>query len=948
MFFMDHSHAVLGTALLGKYSGTLIIMSVFIAILSSFTAFGTSERQYNSSQKSHKIAWNLFGAVSMGLGIWAMNFIGMLALSLPIPITYNVLGTLLSVIPAICACSVVLWIMTQQEYSIKRLVLAGVLLGAGIGLMHYIGIAAIRVNAEMVHNMFSFYVSFLVATLLAIMALKVSQDGVKYTQYQIITKRHVVSAIVMGIASSAMHYIAMASVNFYPQAESHALSGMSSSALAILIVSVVFVILLFAIAVPSFLRYKKVTERLDDNLKRLSIALSAANQGWYDFNPQTEIVYVSDSYARLLGHEPEEFDANISQWKENVHPDDIAKTAGVSEEILRLDGPLVHEYRRKTKSGEWIWLKSVSEVVERGENNKPLRVIGIQTDITESKKQQDILEKMAHYDGLTQLPNRALFAIRFSEAAEQCKENGTLLAICFLDLDNFKPVNDDFGHDIGDQLLIAVAERITSHLREHDTVSRQGGDEFTLLLRDFESFEECEIMLKRIQESLARPYLINDYSHHISASIGVTLYPQDAADIDTLIRHADQAMYQAKISGRNCYHLFDISDTRRTIEKQSQLAEIEAALSKNEFNLYYQPKVDMAAGNVFGAEALVRWNHPDKGLLSPETFLPVMEGTDLEIKFGNWIINDALRQLDEWQQLGVKLEVSVNISSHHIQSESFLAQLDSALSAWPKVDSSCLQIEILESSALGDLSAVSNVIKICRDVLGLPVALDDFGTSYSSLTHLRSLPARVIKIDQSFVRDMLEDPSDYAIIEGVIALASSFNREVIAEGVETVAQGEMLILMGCNIAQGYCIARPMSAYDIPAWLEHYQVNQQWVSIATRDWSDKQKRLKLFELGVTSWHKRFMKNIQGSSDDIDYWPIMEKRKCSCGLWIKREKQAEEFDISWLNGLDEAHNKLHELAGELKNHYLKAGTEQLSLGIESFNKAYDSINLILAEQ
>ncbi|NOQ93347.1 MAG: EAL domain-containing protein [Methylophaga sp.] len=949
MFFRDHSHIVSGTALSESYSFTLIIISILIAVLSSFTAFGTAERQYNSLRKSHKIAWNLFGAASMGLGIWAMHFIGMLALSLPVPIFYDVATTIISIIPVICACSIVLWMMAQQKYNIRRLVLGGMLLSSGIGLMHYIGMAGMRMNAVMVHDLSIFYLSLLVAIILAMVALRVSQQAAKYTHYQFITKRQITGAAVMGVATSAMHYIAMASVNFYPHQYEHDLSGISSSTLTSFVVGVAFLILSIAIAVPYFLRYKKMLGALGENVTRLSFALSAANQGWFDLNPQTGEVSVSDSYARLLGYTPEEFEPSIAGWRSSIHPEDLEPTVEAAKKNLRIDGALEYEYRRRTKQGSWLWLRSRGEVVEWDKENKPVRLIGIQTDITQRKEQQKELEKMAHYDVLTQLPNRTLFARRFAIAVEQSKANKSFLAICFLDLDNFKPVNDNYGHDVGDQLLIDVAARIRSHLRSEDTVSRQGGDEFTLLLSNLDSFEECERMLERIQASLAEPYLINNYPHKISASIGVTLYPNDNSDIDTLIRHADQAMYQAKISGRSRYHLFDVLDVQRTIEKQSQLTRIETALANNEFCLYYQPKVNMATGEVFGAEALVRWIHPEKGLLSPDEFLPVMEGSDLEIRFGNWVINQALQQLDEWQNTGLKLEVSINISSDHIQSELFLAQLDSALATWPKVDSHDLQIEILESSALSDLDAVSNVIHICRDVLGVSVALDDFGTSYSSLTHLRSLPAGIIKIDQSFVRDMLEDPSDCAIIEGVIALANSFNRKVIAEGVETIEQGEMLLLMGCNVAQGYYIAKPMPASEIPTWLNDYQVNQQWLAIGCRkELSEKQKRLKLFDLTVSSWHKRFLNNLKGTTDEIDYWPIMEKRKCPCGLWIRRETQVGLFDPMWLERLGDYHQQMHDLANELKKLYLNGKLELIEVKIETLTSIFEQLKDSVAEQ
>ncbi|SQD78523.1 bifunctional diguanylate cyclase/phosphodiesterase [Moritella yayanosii] len=452
-----------------------------------------------------------------------------------------------------------------------------------------------------------------------------------------------------------------------------------------------------------------------------------------------------------------------------------------------------------------------------------LSVIAIERYLSDKK-----LEMMAHYDMLTKLPNRSLLADRFKSGIAHSHRTNTMLGVCFLDLDNFKPVNDSYGHDVGDQLLIAVAQRLKANIRDEDTASRQGGDEFVLLLGDIESLEHCDEILQRINYFLAQPYIIAGHTFNISVSIGVTLYPDDDADLDTLLRHADYSMYQAKLTGKNRFHLFNPERDQQTIQKHQQLDEIKQALSNNEFALYYQPKINMKTGKVFGAEALIRWFHPEKGLIPPLDFLPIIEGTELENQIGDWVINQALKQIVEWQKQGIFMEVSVNIASYHLLSAEFLTLLESALASHPSLNAKYLQLEILESSALGDLNTIRNILDTCRDVFGVNIALDDFGTGYSSLTHLKNLPANTIKIDQNFVKNMLDDPDDYAIIKGVLALADSFNREVIAEGVETTEHGLMLLAMGCYAAQGYGIARPMPAADIPNWLHNYIPNQQWL------------------------------------------------------------------------------------------------------------------------
>jgi len=603
------------------------------------------------------------------------------------------------------------------------------------------------------------------------------------------------------------------------------------------------------------------------------------------------------------------------------------------------------EVWNRKKSGE-IYAELLTISVLRDDEDNIVNYVGVFTDITSSKKQQEQLSLMAHYDVLTGLPNRALFVDRFHQAIAHSNRTEQQLAVCFVDLDNFKPVNDNFGHEVGDQLLIEVAKRIKASIREEDTVSRQGGDEFALLLSDIESFSQCEQTLQRIHHVLAQPYFIDDYPHKVTASSGVTLYPHDDGDIDTLLRHADQAMYQAKLAGKHRYHLFNPEHDQRTIQKHHQLEEIDRALANNEFQLYYQPKVNMVTGKVFGAEALIRWIHPKKGLIPPLDFLPIIEETDVEIKIGNWVINQALEQLDIWVNQNINLEVSVNIASHHLLSESFFTELDTALAKHPSVDSKYLQLEILESSALGDLNAISTIIETCQGALGVNVALDDFGTGYSSLTHLRSLPVDTIKIDQSFVRDLLDDPSDYAIIDGVIGLAKSFNRQLIAEGVETTNHGLMLLAMGCEEAQGYGIAKPMPTDAFLLWLNHYTPNLEWQQSASKYRTTKENNLTLFRLKANHWKELLIHNIQSSPDDVDHWPIMNSKHCPCGAWIQRAQQEQSFDEGGLKQLSEAHEALHLIARTHHVHYCDGDREAALKGLPDIHAAFDEMNYVLA--
>ncbi|QUM91506.1 EAL domain-containing protein [Moritella sp. 36] len=569
-----------------------------------------------------------------------------------------------------------------------------------------------------------------------------------------------------------------------------------------------------------------IERNLSDKKIRLSSRVfSDTNEGLMITDSTGKIIDINPAFTRTTGYSRHE----VLGQTPNILSSDKQSPASFIEMWHNLieQGHWYGEVWNKKKNGELFAARlSISSLTN--DDDETLHYVGLFSDITEIKQQQQKLELMAHYDMLTKLPNRSLLADRFRSSIIHSKQTDTMLGVCFLDLDNFKPVNDSYGHDIGDQLLIAVAQRLKTNIRDEDTASRQGGDEFVLLLGDIESSDHCNEILQRINYFLALPYIIAGHTFNISVSIGVTLYPSDDADLDTLLRHADYSMYQAKLAGKNRFHLFNPEHDQLTIQKHLQLDEIQQAFSNNELVLYYQPKINMNTGEVFGVEALIRWLHPEKGLIPPLEFLPIIEGSKLENRIGDWVINEALKQIVAWQKQRIFIEVSVNIASYHLLSSTFLTQLENALASHPNLNSKYLQLEILESSALGDLNTIRNILNTCQDILGVNIALDDFGTGYSSLTHLKNLPANTIKIDQNFVKNMLDDPDDYAIINGVLALADSFNREVIAEGVETTEHGLMLLKMGCYAAQGYGIARPMPATEFPNWLHNYTPNQQWL------------------------------------------------------------------------------------------------------------------------
>lgn len=469
-------------------------------------------------------------------------------------------------------------------------------------------------------------------------------------------------------------------------------------------------------------------------------------------------------------------------------------------------------------------------------NSSPLRdadgnisgSFAVVSDITPMKEHQRQLEHIAHYDALTGLPNRVLLADRLQQALAQTGRRQTLMALVYCDLDGFKPINDNHGHEVGDALLVALSNRLKETLREGDTLARLGGDEFVVVLMDLTEVAECERVLARMLAAAALPVSIKDLVLTVSASMGVTLFPLDNSDADTLLRHADQAMYVAKQSGRNRYHFFDVDQDVAIKMRHESLEHIGRALDQNEFVLYYQPKVNMRTGTVIGAEALIRWQHPQRGLLLPGVFLPVIEDHAISVAVGEWVIATALAQMREWNAAGLNITVSVNVGARQFLQPDFVQRLSALLAVCPQVQPQQLELEILETSALEDLAQVSKLMHACR-ALGVGFALDDFGTGYSSLTYLRRLPADLLKIDQSFVRAMLEDPDDLAIVKGVVGLAQAFHRRVLAEGVETVAHGAVLLPLGCELAQGYGIARPMPANEIPRWMATWRPDSAWAT-----------------------------------------------------------------------------------------------------------------------
>ena len=560
---------------------------------------------------------------------------------------------------------------------------------------------------------------------------------------------------------------------------------------------------------------RDITERIksEERLRLTAKVFENTMEGITITDKDSNILEVNDAFTRITGYARDEI---------------IGKKPSILQSGLQDKGFYEAMWRSIMTTGHWrgdiynrrkdgeVYPETLTISTITDSQDRVTNYVGVFSDITLLKQHERQLEHIAHFDALTGIPNRVLLADRLQQAIAFSKREKKLLAVCYLDLDGFKAINDSMGHEAGDQVLIEISRRIKNSVREGDTVARLGGDEFVVLLSGLGTPEEYPGSLDRILETVSEPIFVVDKLFKISASIGVSLYPHDADDPDILLRHADQAMYTAKQTGRNRYYLYDAEHDQRTRTRNELVKRIGRGVADKEFELFLQPKVDLRSGLPIGAEALIRWRHPERGLVSPAEFLPAIEDMELEIEVGEWVINTALEQLAEWQQAGLDIELSINISAFHMQSPEFTEKLKSKLSLYPDLPRGRLQIEILETAALKDLAAVTRIIESCRN-FGVGFALDDFGTGYSSLSYLSNLPVDTLKIDQSFVNDMLEDAGDFAIVQGIIALANAFKLKTVAEGVATEKCFGALLEMGCEIGQGYAIAHPMPPRDFLEW-----------------------------------------------------------------------------------------------------------------------------------
>lgn len=684
--------------LTGSYSSSLVLISLCVAILASYTALDLTGRIATAKGRAACL-WMGGGALAMGIGVWSMHFIGMLAFSLPIDLGYDLALTAFSLLIAVLSSGFALWLVSQPSLPALQLGFGALIMGAGIACMHYTGMAALRMLPGIDYDPTLFGASLLIAVCASAAALWIAFRLRTHTPY--IRQIRGLAAVVMGVAIVGMHYTGMAAANFPEGSFCGALGGGLQGD------SLVYLVLITTLAVLAVALLTSVLDaRLEARTAELARSLTLANQE---------------------------------------------------------------------------------------------------------------LTQLALHDTLTDLPNRTLLADRIEQAIAKVAEQGGCFALMFIDLDGFKPVNDAFGHHIGDLLLKAVAARLRGHLHSQDTLARIGGDEFVLLVELQEPNDAMDVAVKQVN-LVSRPFRVAEHDLQLSASLGIVLYPGNGQDQHELLRNADAAMYHAKSAGKNGYSFFDVSMNSNARQQLQLLQDLRLALEQRQFRLHYQPKFDAQACQPIGAEALLRWEHPQQGLLLPDRFIGLAEKTGLIIPIGEWVLTEACRQMRQWLDQGHHgWRMAVNLSAIQFCHAGLVDSVARALQQ-NGLPANCLTLEITETTAMHDADASLTVLQRLSD-MGVDLSIDDFGTGYSSLMYLKRLPANELKIDRGFVRDLEQDSDDAAIVSAIVALGQALGLRIVAEGVETDKQQDFLTRLGCDSLQGYLLGQPVPAEQFMSKLQ---------------------------------------------------------------------------------------------------------------------------------
>jgi len=660
---------------------------------------------------------------------------------------------------------------------------------------------------------------------------------------------------------------------------------------------------------------RRAEEALRESRQALLESQRTAGIGSYSIDMLDRTWIGSEVLSQLFGIDAT-YERTLESWKKLIHPDDRALiAASFAVEVVGEGKAFDREYRiiRRSDRAE-RWVHGVGHL-EFDKDGKLVCVRGTVQDITAHKLHEEELDRQAHYDALTGLPNRVLLADRLHQAMEQLQRREHCVALAYIDMDGFKIVNDTYGREFGDEFLQALTTRMQQVLRRGDTIARLGADEFAVVVHDLKNELACVPTIVRLLNAVSEPVLIRDVVLQISACIGVAYYAQGQdLNADQLVRQAGHAMYQAKLLGRNRYHIFDPIQDQAVRGHHETLERIRKAIENYEFLMFYQPKVDMNLGKVIGAEALIRWQHPEQGLLPPAAFLPAIENHSLSDVLNEWVISTVLGQIEMWIHLGLDIPVSINIGTRQIRQADFVERLARLLSQHPLVSPSRIELEIEEAIASQNVDRLGILQAGCQE-LGVSIALQNFGAGSSSLQDLKLSTAGVFKIDRGFVRDILNDPSERSILEGVLGLASAFSRKSLAEGIETVEQGLAVLKMGCELAQGYGIAYPMPAEDIPEWIASWRPDPRWAEALTE--SIEESPLVYARVEHVAWLEALEAFLKGESEVP---PQLGRHHCKLGAWLDAENLAGRGSQPDFQAIVALHWRIHALASgilKLKN-------------------------------
>lgn len=558
---------------------------------------------------------------------------------------------------------------------------------------------------------------------------------------------------------------------------------------------------------------KKSYNALASDARRYKLAVEGSNDGIWDWDMITDKAYISFKWKEMLNIPSCEFDSFEEIWYELIHPDDLNTFDKALTDYFDKKTPyFICEYRLKTKDNDYIWVLTKGKAIRDNRGN-PIRMAGSHTNITDKRLAEEKINHLAYYDVVTGLTNRTLFEEKINHCISSTNANKEMLGLIYLDLDNFKNVNDTLGHAFGDLLLKNVASLLKRNANKNDIVARLSGDEFAIIMPKLDTLESINSLAENIKEDFQNPFILANQEVYVTVSMGLAIYPMDGEDLQTLLKNADTAMYCAKEKGKNSYEFYLHEMNLKVMEKLELQNDLRRAVKNNEFVVYYQPQVSMETSEIVGFEALVRWIHPVKGIISPFKFIPEAEEMGLISDIGEFVLRTACKQNKQWQELGYPPKImAVNLSARQFQQKNLLNVIERVLEE-TQLDPRWLELEVTESICMNDLKFTIDTLNEFN-AIGVTIALDDFGTGYSSLNYLKMLPIQCLKIDKSFVDNITHDEKELAIAKAITTLAHTMNLSIVAEGVETEAQFSVLKSLNCDKAQGYLFSRPLPAKDI--------------------------------------------------------------------------------------------------------------------------------------